>query len=127
MKKYKPIIIVPGEPNSIFFEIFFKSLKNKFQSPIVLISSYKLLKLQMNSLKYKKKIKVLKLENLLKYKLNNKTINIINVEYKFTKSFEKKSKKYNKYIKRTFQIAFKIINNNISDKFINGPISKKNF
>jgi len=26
---YKPIVIVAGEPNSIFFEIFFKSLKKK--------------------------------------------------------------------------------------------------
>ena len=27
--KYKPILIVAGEPNSIFLEIFFKSLKKK--------------------------------------------------------------------------------------------------
>ena len=27
--KYKPILIVAGEPNSIFFEIFLKSLKKK--------------------------------------------------------------------------------------------------
>ena len=27
--KSKPIIIVAGEPNSIFFEIFFKNLKKK--------------------------------------------------------------------------------------------------
>ena len=26
---YKPIVIVAGEPNSIFLEIFFKSLKKK--------------------------------------------------------------------------------------------------
>jgi len=25
---YKPIIIVPGEPNRIFFELFFKVIKN---------------------------------------------------------------------------------------------------
>ena len=31
---YKPIIIVSGEPNSIFFEIFFKTLKrSKFKKP----------------------------------------------------------------------------------------------
>lgn len=28
---YKPIIVVAGEPNSIFNEIFFKSLKKKIQ------------------------------------------------------------------------------------------------
>ena len=38
--KYKPIIIVAGEPNSIFLEIFFKSIKyKKFKSPLILISS----------------------------------------------------------------------------------------
>ena len=27
---YKPIIIVAGEPNSVFFEIFFKCLKKNY-------------------------------------------------------------------------------------------------
>ena len=45
---YKPIIIVAGEPNSIFFEIYFKSLKyKKFKSAIILIASHNLIKLQM--------------------------------------------------------------------------------
>ena len=39
----EPIIIVAGEPNSIFFEIFFKSLKdNEFKSPLIIIGSKKL-------------------------------------------------------------------------------------
>ena len=38
--KFKPIIIISGEPKSIFFEIFFKSLKfKKYKSPIILITS----------------------------------------------------------------------------------------
>ena len=41
---YKPILIVAGEPNSIFFEIFFKALKKKYKSPIILIASLNLLK-----------------------------------------------------------------------------------
>ena len=53
---YKPIIVVAGEPNSIFSEIFFKSLKRKsFKSPIILIASKNLIKLQMKKLKVKKK------------------------------------------------------------------------
>ena len=37
--KNKPILVVAGEPKSIFFEIFFKSLKsNNFKSPIILIA-----------------------------------------------------------------------------------------
>ena len=55
---YRPIIIVAGEPNSIFFEIFLKALKTKkFKSPIILVASLNLLKLQMNKLGSKKKIK----------------------------------------------------------------------
>ena len=35
---YKPIIIVAGEPNSIFFEILIKTfLRKKFNSPILII------------------------------------------------------------------------------------------
>ena len=48
---YDPILIVSGEPNSVFFEILFKTLtKIKIKSPIVLIGSYKVLKYAMNFL-----------------------------------------------------------------------------
>ena len=41
----KPILIVAGEPYSIFSEIFFKSLKKlNFKRPLVLIASKKYLK-----------------------------------------------------------------------------------
>ena len=44
----QPIIIVSGEPNSIFLEIFFKSLKyKKYKSPLIIIASKKLLQEQM--------------------------------------------------------------------------------
>ena len=36
---YSPILIVSGEPNSVFLEIFFKTLKLKIKSPLILISS----------------------------------------------------------------------------------------
>ena len=46
--KNKPIIIVAGDPKSIFFEIFFKALKSeKFKSPLILITSVKILKYQI--------------------------------------------------------------------------------
>ena len=53
MKNYKPIIIVAGEPNSIFFELFFKVVKKKIKSPIILIASKKLLINQAKILKTK--------------------------------------------------------------------------
>ena len=75
--KYKPILIVAGEPNSIFLEIFFKALKKKkFKNPIILISSKKIIELQMRYLNFKKKIRVLDFRKLNKYKLDNKSINL---------------------------------------------------
>ena len=48
-----PIIIVGGEPNSIFLEIFFKSLKtNIYKSPLIIIVSKKLLQEQMRELDF---------------------------------------------------------------------------
>ena len=58
--KYKPIIIVAGEPNSIFLEILFKTIKlKKFKSPLILIASKKIVLLQMKALKYKLNINLL--------------------------------------------------------------------
>ena len=125
---YKPIIIVPGEPNSIFLEIFFKVIsKNKIKSPIILITSKKLLTMQMKVLKFQKEIKILNPLKLNKYKLNNRTINLIDIKYSQKKAFEKISKKSNKFIENCFNLAFKIIKKNKINKFINGPISKKTF
>ena len=58
--KYNPIIIVPGEPNSIFLEIFFKSLKKiKIKSPCdPNFFGKKIVKLQMKKLNFHKKIKL---------------------------------------------------------------------
>ena len=125
---YSPILIVSGEPNSVFLELFFKVLKkDKIKSPIILISSKKLLTLQMQKLEFKKKIKLLQISKLKSYKLDNKTINLIDVKYNPGKAFEKISKKSNIFIKNSFELAFQIIKKNNFHKFINGPISKKQF
>ncbi|MFL2894922.1 MAG: 4-hydroxythreonine-4-phosphate dehydrogenase PdxA [Candidatus Pelagibacter sp.] len=125
---YKPIIIVAGEPNSIFLEIFFKALTyNKFKSPIILIASLNLLKLQMKKLNIKKDIKLLNPIKLDEYKLNNKSINLIDINYNQQKPFENVSSKSNNYIKQSFELAIKILQKKITNKFINGPISKKFF
>ena len=124
----KPIIIVTGEPNSIFIEIFFKALKyRKYKKPIILIGSINILKLQMKKLRIKKKINSLELSKLKDYNLDNKSINLINVNYKQNKAFKKISNKSNRYIKNCFEVAFKLIRENYTDKFINGPVSKKFF
>jgi len=125
---YKPILLVAGEPNSIFFEIYFKSIKSKeYSCPLILIGSYKLLLLQMKALKFKKKINLISLDCLKKKQLNNKSINLININYNKNKAFAKISKKSSKYIENSFKMAFKIIRAGITNKLINGPISKKHF
>tara|TARA_B110000008_G_C16957290_1_gene558718 strand:+ start:231 stop:1193 length:963 start_codon:yes stop_codon:yes gene_type:complete len=123
----KPILLVAGEPNSVFFEIFFKSLKNKFKSPLILIASEKIVKAHMKKFKFIKKIRILDETKLKKYDLDNNSLNLINVNYIHEKVFEKISNKSNKYIQNSFDTAFRIINSGLTEKFINGPISKKNF
>ena len=125
---YSPILIVGGEPNSIFLEIFFKTLKfHKIKSPIILISSEKILKKQMKKLKFKKKIKILDHKNFDNIKIDNRSINLININFNQKKVFEKISKKSNKFIEESFKVAFKILKYGKIYKFINGPISKKYF
>tara|TARA_B110000114_G_C14988738_1_gene355662 strand:- start:10 stop:975 length:966 start_codon:yes stop_codon:yes gene_type:complete len=126
--KVEPIIIVAGEPNSVFLEIFFKSLKNhKYRSPLIIIVSKKLLQEQMKKLGFNFRINTIdKNFNAFK-KLNNKNINLIDVKYKFNDCFEKISNKSNNYVEETFKIALKVLNQNKLSKFINGPISKKHF
>ena len=126
--KNKPIIIINGEPNSIFLEIFFKALRyKKFRSPLILISSLKILKLQMKKFKFKNNINLIEYKDFKKNIIDNKSINLINVKYKQKKIFEKISNKSNSFIKNSFDIALYILKEGISNKFINGPISKKSF
>ena len=124
---YKPIIIVAGEPNSIFFEIFFKVIKKKIKSPIILIASEQLILKQAKFLGKKINLNLINEDDLIKKKNNLKKINLINVDFKQTKAFDKITPKSNEYISSCFKIALKLIQNNISNKLINGPISKKTF
>ena len=79
----------------------------------------------MEILKFKK-IKFIDPKYLNIMKLNNKSINLINVDYNQKNGFEKITKS-NKFIEKSFRIAFKILNEGKTNKFINGPISKKIF
>ena len=60
-------------------------------------------------------------------KLDNKKINLIDVDFKFQKTFDKITDRSNKYIKKSFNIALKLLKTNKFIGLINGPISKKNF
>jgi 4-hydroxythreonine-4-phosphate dehydrogenase len=124
---YKPIIIVAGEPNSIFFEIFFKVIRKKIKSPIILIASKKIIMKQAKILKKKIKLNLVNEIEIINKKNNLKRINLIDVDLKQSSAFSKITTKSNDYIATCFDIAIKLLKNNVSNKFINGPISKKTF
>jgi 4-hydroxy-L-threonine phosphate dehydrogenase PdxA len=122
----KPILIVPGQINSIFFEIFFKSLKKiENLSPLVLICSLKIFKKNAKKYNFKRNY------NLVSYnfdiKFNNKFLNIIDIEFQLDKDKKKQIKLENKYLLKCFTTAFKIIKDKHTYKFLNGPINKQVF
>ena len=130
MKNKKPVIIVLGEPNSVFIEILAKVLNKvsikKINYPILLIGSKKLILSQLKFLKLKFKFNILNSKSVMQTKLNNK-VYLIDINYSFKKAFEPISQKSKKYISKCFNRSFKFLSSNFSDIIINGPISKKHF
>jgi 4-hydroxythreonine-4-phosphate dehydrogenase len=66
-------------------------------------------------------------KNIIKEKKKLKNINLIDVDFKQSKAFKKITSKSNNYITNCFDIAINLLKKNVSNKFINGPISKKTF
>ena len=113
-----PIVIIGGEPQSVFIEILLKSIKRK-HLPIILISSEDILIKNIKKFNYLNK----DLTNL-----NKNKINLININYnKF--SFLKKTitTESNNFIDLSFKKALEVINKIKCSGLINGPISKKTF
>ena len=124
--KIKFIIIILGEPNSVFSEIigkYFTKVKNH-KKKIILIGNINLLKKQLLKLKYNLKLnQITKTEDA---KINS--INIININYKFKKTFSKISSESSNYIEKSFNKSIEILKFNKKNcVLINGPISKKTF
>ena len=129
--KIKPILLVTGEPYSVIFELFFKIYKLKViknsKRPLILITSKNFLIEQMKHFKYNFKINLIDEKKINTQKLNNKKINIIDINFKFKKKFDKISNKSNLFILNSFNIALRIIKKKKAIGMINGPISKKHF
>jgi len=124
----KPIIIVAGEPYSVFLEIFFKSKKMvNVKKPVILITSKKLLLLQMKKLGFSFDINIINEKKINYNLLDKKKINLIDVKFKSDNAFDKISEKSNHFINESFNIALKILKENNCSGLINGPISKKHF
>ena len=123
----KPIVIVGGEPKSVFLEILLKSIKKikKRSKPIILITSKDLLRKNMT--KFHKKIRINELNKKFSNLKKNK-INLVNVEFKnFSFSNRKITNKSNVHINTSFNKAIYILKKNNCAGLINGPISKKTF
>ena len=120
--KNKPIIIVAGEPYSVFSEIFFKVYKlnfiKKYNYPIILVGSKKLIETQMKKLKFFFKLNIIKKNELSKISFNNNKINLIDVKLNFKKPFRKISTKSSNYIKKCFNIGLDIMNDKKNSKMI---------
>lgn len=114
------ILVVAGEPNSVFLEVLFKAIKfKKYKSPIILICNKDILTKHMRKNNFKKKINILELNKLRRYRLNNNCLNLIDVKFYNNRT--------NNYIRESFNVAFKLIKNKFSKKLINGPINKGSF
>ncbi len=123
----KIVLIVLGEPNSTFSEIlckyFISKSFKKMKRKLIIIGSFDLFKKQMKLLKYNFKLnKISNVNQSIK-----KSINIINIDYKFKRAFSKISSKSNKYIENCFSLSLKLIKEGKAHELINGPISKKHF
>ncbi len=106
----KPILIVPGEPKSTFFEILFKSLKLiKIKSPLIIICNKKLLYKEIRRFNFRKKI-----EKFDQKIIKNKKIYLINISNNSPQT----------YIQKCFDYAFSLLKIGLTNKFINGPINK---
>jgi len=129
--KFKPLLIVLAEPYSIFSEILFKSLKHKsikkFKKKIILVGSKKLLEKQMLSLGYKFRFNEVTLHEMNNLQTYKNKINIININFKFKKIFDKISTRSSYYIKNSFKTSLNLLKNNQFMGLVNGPISKKHF
>ena len=83
LKNCKPILIISGEPFSIFNEIFLKSIKHEriknSKRPIVLIGSKDLLLEHMKKLNFNFKLNNISLKNIQEAEIKRNLINIIDI------------------------------------------------
>ena len=125
---YNRTIVIEGDPEGVFLELFFKTLKSKsFKNYLILICSKNNLQKQMNRAKFKKKINLLDIKKMNKILLKKKEINLIDVKLKKTKNKKLNNKNIKAYIEKCFEISFKLIKEGFANKLINGPVDKKIF
>ena len=128
LKTFNPIIVVAGEPKSVFLELFFKTYKKFKDNPIVLICNKRLLIDHLKLLKIKRPVRILASHKKIDFKiLNNKKINLIDVPLIYDSLKNIRVDNSNRYVKKCFDVAIDLLKKNNKLKLINGPIIKKNF
>jgi 4-hydroxythreonine-4-phosphate dehydrogenase len=125
---YNRTIVIEGDPEGVFLELFFKTLKSKsFKNYLILICSKNNLQKQMNKAKFKKKINLLDIKKINEILLKKKEINLIDVKLKKIKNKKLNNKNIKAYIEKCFEISFNLIKEGFANKLINGPVDKKIF
>jgi len=126
-KNFKPIIIVTGDPNGIFYEIFFKTFKKiNCKNPIILITCKKKFFREAKIFKFIKKVNIIDLKKT-NFIFKRSSINLIDIELKVSKNKKNNDILLNNYIEKSFDFALELIKEKISNKLLNGPINKKKF
>ena len=120
LKNYDPVLIVSGDPKSIFLEIFFKLQKNLSKRPLILVVDKKILIDQMKTLGFKFKLNEITTKEIFKLKSIKNVINFIHVQLDNKKNTKN-------YINNCFNLCLRILKKNKNISLINGPINKKNF
>ena len=111
----KPILIIPGETKSIFFEIFFKSLKSrKFNTGLILICNKKKLDKEIKRYNFRRNIDLINTYKIDAKNIKKNKIYLIDVKNKDQKN----------YVLDCFDLAFKLIKSGFTNKLINGPVDK---
>ncbi len=120
----KRIVIVFGDPNSINSEIIYKTwrkLNNSIKKRICIVGNIDLIQKQFSILGYN--LKLLKLEKL-DDTIDDKKLNIININLKFKNPFKVLKKDSFKFIKNSLDLAHSFSEKKYIHGFINCPISK---
>lgn len=123
MKK-KRIVIVFGDPNSINSEIIFKTwkkLNSSIKKRVCIVGNIDLIQKQFSTLGYNLKLVELK---KLDQNIDDRKLNIININLKFKNPFKVLKKDSLKFVKNSLNLAHSLSEKKYIDGFINCPISK---
>lgn len=122
----KKILILSGDPVSINSEIIYKvwkKISKRLKKRIYIIGNYDLLKEQFKKLGYK--IELVKISNVNEKNKTSK-LKVINLDFSFNNPFKLKENKIKIYIRKSIDIAHKLMTRNKEfSGLINCPINKR--